>query len=108
MPSADQVKALISSLTEGDEAHFYSIAMQVAAYEARQGHGKLAQEIRALIDQARVAANHPQDPKKPVPIVHPRGELAGLFAASYSRLYLSDMVLHSQVKTRLARVLREQ
>jgi hypothetical protein len=52
MPSADQVKALISSLTQGDEAHFYSVAMQIAAHEARLGHGKLAEEIRALIDKA--------------------------------------------------------
>ena len=48
MPSADQVKALISSLTEGDEAHFYSVAMQIAAHEARMGHGKLAEEIAVL------------------------------------------------------------
>jgi hypothetical protein len=48
MPSADQVKALIASLTEGDEAHFYSVAMQIAAHEAHLGHGKLAEEIRAL------------------------------------------------------------
>jgi hypothetical protein len=46
MPSADQVKAVISSLTEGDEAHFYSVAMQISAHEARMGHGKLAEEIR--------------------------------------------------------------
>jgi hypothetical protein len=38
MPSADQVKALIASLTEGDDAHFYSVAMQIAAHEARLGH----------------------------------------------------------------------
>ena len=48
MPSADQVKALISSLTEGDEAHFYSIAMQIAAHEARLGHGKLPKRLGLL------------------------------------------------------------
>jgi hypothetical protein len=37
MPSADHVKALISSLAEGDEGHFFAIAMQIAAYEARMG-----------------------------------------------------------------------
>jgi len=54
MPSADQVKALIASMTEGDDAHFFSIAMQIAAHEARMGHGKLAEEIRDLIDRATI------------------------------------------------------
>jgi len=61
---------------------FFTLAMQVAAYEARRGHGKLAQEIRSLIDQAKAAATRPRESKKPVPLVHPRGELAGLFTAS--------------------------
>ncbi|WP_295584288.1 hypothetical protein [uncultured Lamprocystis sp.] len=50
MPSADQLKALLKSHAEGDEERFYSIAMQVAAHEARAGHGKLATELRSLID----------------------------------------------------------
>jgi hypothetical protein len=59
MPSAEQVKALISSLSEGDEAHFYAVAMQIAAHEARLGHGKLAEEIRGLIDRAKSRARPP-------------------------------------------------
>ncbi len=81
MPSADQVKALISSLSEGDEAHFYSIAMQIAAHEARLGHGKVAEEIRALIDKAKSRVNFPS--KAPIPIARPRGEVAELLSVSY-------------------------
>jgi len=62
--------------------------MQVAAYEARRGHGKLAQEIRSLIDQAKGSSYPSEESKKPVPLVHPRGELAGLFTASYPKLSL--------------------
>src|SRR5262249_46838522 len=72
MPSADQVKALISSLAEGDEAHFYSIAMQIAAHEARLGHGKLAEEIRSLIDKAKARTRLPS--KEPIPLARPRGK----------------------------------
>ena len=32
---------------------FFSVATQLAAHEARQGHGKLAQELRELIDAAK-------------------------------------------------------
>jgi hypothetical protein len=91
MPSADQVKALISSLTEGDEAHFYSIAMQIAAHEARLGHGKLAEEIRALIDKAK--ARTAVTSKQPIPLARPRGEVAELLTVSYPNVHLKDMVL---------------
>ncbi len=50
MPTADQLKALLASHAEGDEAQFFAVAMQIAASEARAGHGKLAEELRGLID----------------------------------------------------------
>ena len=53
MASANQLKALLQSHLEGDDARFYSVAMQVAAHEAKLGHGKLAEELRGLIDQAK-------------------------------------------------------
>src|SRR5439155_7884207 len=40
VPTAAQVKALIRSHTEGDEERFYSVALQVAAQAARQGHSR--------------------------------------------------------------------
>lgn len=106
MPSADQVKALIASLTEGDSAHFYSIAMQIAAHEARLGHGKLAEEIRALIDKAKARTAVPS--KQPIPLVRPRGEVAELLSVSYPNTHLKDLVLGQHTKKKLERVIREQ
>ena len=40
MATSDQLKALLKSHLDGDEDRFYSIAMQIAATEARSGHGK--------------------------------------------------------------------
>jgi SpoVK/Ycf46/Vps4 family AAA+-type ATPase len=105
MPSADQVKALISSLTEGDEAHFYSVAMQIAAHEARLGHGKLAEEIRALIDKAKARTSVPS--KGAIPLARPRGEVAELLSVSYPNVNLRDMVLGTSTKKKLERVIRE-
>lgn len=103
MPSADQVKALISSLSEGDEAQFYSVAMQIAAHEARLGHGKLAEEIRALIDKAKL-----RPPSAgPIPLARPRGELAELLTASYPGVRLRDMILAPATRKKLERVIRE-
>ena len=106
MPSADQVKALISSLAEGDEAHFYSVAMQIAAHEARLGHGKLAEEIRALIDKAKARKALPS--KGPIPLARPRGEVAELLSVSYPNARLRDMVLSVAIRKKLDRVVREQ
>jgi hypothetical protein len=68
MASAQQLKALIKSHIEGDEDHFYSIAMQMAAHEARLGHGKLAQELRALIDKAKKNKPSISSANKPIPL----------------------------------------
>ena len=53
MASAEQIKALLKSHIDGEDDRFFSIAMQVAAHEARLGHGKLAEELRAIIDDAK-------------------------------------------------------
>jgi SpoVK/Ycf46/Vps4 family AAA+-type ATPase len=106
MPSADQVKALIASLSEGDEAHFYAVAMQIAAHEARMGHGKLAEEIRALIDKAK---SRPRIPARgAIPLARPRGEASELLSVSYPNVYLKDMVLAASTRKKLERLIREQ
>jgi hypothetical protein len=53
MATAEQIKALLESHVEGDDDRFLSIVLQLAARAARQGHGKLAQELRA-IDQRQL------------------------------------------------------
>ena len=44
MSSASQIKALLKSHVDGDEAMFLSVAMQMAAQEAKKGHGSLAKD----------------------------------------------------------------
>ncbi len=107
MASAEQIKALIKSYMEQDEAHFYSVAMQVAAHEAKLGHGKLAQELRTLIDEAKKRqARFKTD--RPIPLVQPRGELSSLLAASYPKLRLKDMILEMGIEERIQRIIKEQ
>ena len=85
MSTAHSTLALLKSHIEGEQ-QFYSAALQMAAQEARQGHGKLAQEIRELIDQAKA--------KKP--------------SVRYPDTRLSDMILTSELEFKLKRVLTEQ
>jgi SpoVK/Ycf46/Vps4 family AAA+-type ATPase len=106
MTASRHLIALLKSHMDGDDEHFLSVAMQVAAHEARQGHGKLAQELRELVDEARVRSK--ERGKKPVPLAQPKGELASLVSVSYSDTRLSSMVLPADLEDRLKRVLTEQ
>lgn len=109
MASASQLKALLKSHLEGDEQRFFSVAMQVAAHEAKLGHGQLAEELRALLDEAkRHAGVQRRDDSSPVPISRPRGDLADLLAVSYPKARLSQMVLEETLAEQLHRVIREQ
>lgn len=107
MASADQLKALLQSHLEGDNSRFYSVAMQVAAHEAKLGHGKLAEELRILIDQAK-ERRAISTTNNSTPISKPRGELANILAVSYPKSRLADMVLSAELEQQLDRIILEQ
>ena len=104
MASAEQIKALLKSHMDGDDDRFFSVAMQVAAHEARLGHGKLAEELRSMIDEAKER----RGVSPPVPIGRPRGELANLLEASYPKVRLGEMILTDALADQIQRVIREQ
>ena len=107
MASANQLKALLKSHADGDDERFYSIAMQLAAHEAKIGHGKLAEELRDMIDRAKERRGLPQkNAGKAVPIGRPRGELAGLLTVSYPKNRMTEMVLNSSLDCQLKRIIR--
>jgi len=107
MATAEQIKALLESHVEGDDDRFLSIVLQLAARAARQGHGKLALELRALIDKARTNERPGSGSRNPVPLAQPRGELAGLLSASYPTVRLTDMILAVEIREHLERVILE-
>ena len=108
MASSEQLKALLKSHIDGDEAQFFSIAMQVAAHEAKVGHGKLAEELRAMIDLAKARPSTEVITRKLIPLGKPRGELANLLEVSYPQDRLSDLILEHSLEERLKRIIREQ
>jgi SpoVK/Ycf46/Vps4 family AAA+-type ATPase len=103
MATADQIKAMIESHSAGDDPRFLAIAMQVAALEARQGHTRLANELRELVEKAKEGRD-----RRVLPLAQPRGELAGLFAASYPETRLSHLVLAPGTRLKLERLIHEQ
>jgi len=108
MASADQLKALLKSHIDNDDSRFFSTALQIAAHEAKLGHGKLAEEMRDLVDAAKSRRSADSLTRKTIPIAQPRGELSSLLEASYPKARLADMVLHATVETGLKRIILEQ
>ena len=104
MATAQQIKALIKSHLGDDDDRFLVVAMQVAAHAARHGHGRIADDIRALVDDAKKDSRRTASP---VPLARPRGDLVGLLSASYPSTRLSDMVLAGDIRSRLRRILIE-
>ncbi len=108
MASADQLKALLKSHFNGDNGHFYAVAMQLAAHEAKLGHGKLAEELRSLIDAGKVKSSPNPLGKRPTPIIQPRGEMTALLDASYPKARLAEIVLDTTTEEHLQRIIKEQ
>lgn len=108
MASSDQIKALIRSHAEGDDSRFYSVAMQMAAQAARQGHSKLAEELRSIIDDAKEKGFERTKSGSVAQISQPRGELAGLLSVAYPKEQLSTLILPEDKIERLQRVVLEQ
>ena len=52
MASSAQMKSLLNSHFIGDDEHFNTVALQIAAAEARQGHQKFAEGGKNLVNNA--------------------------------------------------------
>lgn len=110
MASSEQLKALIKSHISRDDGHFYSVAMQMAAHEAKLGHGKLAEELRDMIDAGKARLGQDATGKLVAigSAAKPRGELANLLTVTHPANRLSDMVLDGTASSQLQRIIKEQ
>jgi SpoVK/Ycf46/Vps4 family AAA+-type ATPase len=108
--STKHLLALLSSHIEGDEDQFLSIALQVAAQEARQGRAEEADKLKRLVQKARdqQRTGRPAGGQTPIPLARPRGELQGLVQSAYPKVSLANMVLSDDVRARLTRVVHQQ
>lgn len=98
MATASQIKALIKSHFEGDPERFKTVALQLAAHEAKLGHGAIAQELKQLIDKGS---------KGGAKVFPMRKELDDLVIQSEPQNRLSQLVLPKELKDRIDRILRE-
>lgn len=100
MATADQLKSLIRSHWSDEPERFITVALQVAAHEASQGHGEVAREIRAMVDKAR------SDRRKAVVLDFP-AELQGLVRTETPEAQRAGLVLPPELMERLERITTE-
>jgi SpoVK/Ycf46/Vps4 family AAA+-type ATPase len=100
MATAEQLKSLIRSHLNDDAERFYTIALQVAAHEAQQGHGALAHDIREIVDKAKRS----QGPN--VLLKFPQ-ELEGMVFSEKTDTPLAALVLPDGLKERISRIIHE-
>ncbi len=98
MATAEQLKSLIRSHFDEDKELFTTVALQLAAHEARLGHSSLAHEIRSLVDKNKSSR---------VKVFHFRKDLDDLIISSEPHERLSDLILSDEMKKRIERILRE-
>ena len=97
MPAASQVIALLSSHLEGNEERVRTVALQIAATEARQGHTKTAAALRRLLDSA-APKNAKSQKSAPTLLAKPSGELEGLVTVAESSARLDSMIMTGPVR----------
>lgn len=106
LATAQQLKALLQSYSEADGETFVSVALQIAAHEARTGKGKFASELKHLVDEIK-GKQRAAKLGGSVPITRPTGELAALLSATYPHTRLSEMVLAQDQRRSLELVILE-
>lgn len=101
------ITALVRSHAAGDEQAFYAVALQVAAREARQGHHRLATDIKKAVESSRRAAS-PAPLAAVATLPRPQGEIADLVEVSSPRAHLRDLVINAELAGQVSQVVQEQ
>lgn len=97
MATSEQVKALIKAYATNDKNRFKTIALQVAAHEARLGHDAVARDLKKEIDNL--------DSK--VLAFSSLNSVNTLMSVSFTKASLSDLVVSDELKDKLRRILDE-
>lgn len=102
--SGQHVAAMVRSYAAGDDENFYSVALQVAAREAKAGHHVLANDIKNAVDTSRESKTLCQV----TTLAQPRGELSELVEATYPEVRLNELVVAPGLLSQIKQVLAEQ
>lgn len=100
MATAEQLKSLIRTHYRNEREQFSTVALQVAAHEAMQGHQAVALEIRDLVNKAAQT----RDVTKVIPFTP---ELHHLIEIRDDNIRINELVVSEGLRNRLERILLE-
>ncbi|RJF44095.1 AAA family ATPase [Actinomyces sp. 2119] len=100
------ITAMVRSHASGDDEAFYSVVLQVAAREARQGHHRLAGDIKKAVEASR---SRPRTPLAEVTTLpRPQGDVAEVMDVREPRERLRDLVTSAELAGQIVQVIQEQ
>lgn len=97
MATADQIAGLIKAHLDQDNERFKTIVLQIAAYEAKLGHTRLARDLKALLEKSNNTRSK---------IVQLNSQNQMLLMTTPDNK-LSDLVISDEVYDRIKRILNE-
>ncbi len=100
--NAQHILALMRAHLRGEHEHFLSVSLQAAAAAARKGHHKVADDIRAMVADARAGKFARAQGAPPV-----SPELKGLVIARRPRFGLDRLTVSESLRRRMAKILRQ-
>lgn len=98
MATAEQIKSLLQSHYKNDDERFTSIALQVAAHEARKGNTVIAHEIKSLVDKSKSGG---------FKVIKLSRDISDLVLVFHPENRLSELILSDEVRNKLHRIITE-
>ncbi len=98
MAKADYITSIIKSHYNNELERFTTLALQIAAHEAKLGHTSLASEIKDIIDKSKETK---QKTKSFAP------DLQGLIVENVPAVNLADMIASADIKGKIERIISE-
>jgi SpoVK/Ycf46/Vps4 family AAA+-type ATPase len=98
MAKADYIVSLIKSHYDSEPERFTTLALQIAAYEAKMGHLNVAHEIKTFVDKAK---------ENKFKVKTFTGDFQSLLIESPAFDSLSDLIVSNNIKTKINRVISE-
>lgn len=99
MATAQQIKSLLKSHFDNNSEHFMTIALQVAAHEARQGHKVLAEEIKEMIDKNKSTIGRK--------VIKFTPDLSDLILSNNSQTHISELIVEDSLLDKINRIIKE-
>lgn len=110
MASASQVKQLFRHFVKKDDKRFLSVVLQIAAHEAKIGHVNVAEELRFLVDKAKLTLGKKEEDTFKVlssNTVTMDSSSSDLFSVNHPSINFKDIILSDEIKNKLIRFLDE-